>query len=57
MSAQLTGIQGKYIMSINDVSEIRQLFKAFRIETVQTSYTAAGGDKRKKVGELLIRNY
>lgn len=57
MSAQLAGIQGKFIMSINDVPEIRRLFKAFRIETVQTSYTAAGGDKRKKVGELLIRNY
>lgn len=57
LSAQLAGIKGKFIMSINDVSEIRQLFKAFRIETVQTSYTAAGGDKRKKVSELLIRNY
>ncbi|MRR15384.1 MAG: DNA adenine methylase [Deltaproteobacteria bacterium] len=57
LSAQLAGIRGKFIMSINDVPEIRGLFKAFKIETVKTSYTAAGGNKRKSVGELLIRNY
>lgn len=54
---RLAGLQGKFILSINDVPEIRQLFKAFKIETIKTSYTAAGGNRRKSVGELLIRNY
>lgn len=53
----LERLSGKFIMSINDVPEIRQIFKPFKIEPVKTSYTAGGGDKRVKVGELLITNY
>ena len=53
----LASIQGKFMMSINDVPEIRQLFRSFNVEEVSTSYTAAGGNKRKQVGELLIMNY
>lgn len=54
---QLSSIQGKFIMSINDTPEIRQLYRKFNIEIVPTSYTAAGGNKRVQVGELLISNY
>jgi DNA adenine methylase len=53
----LKGIQGKFLMSINNTPEIRKLFRNFNIEKVCTSYTAAGADKQKKVGELLISNY
>lgn len=53
----LSGIQGKFIMSINDVPEIRETFKDFLIEEVRTSYTIAGADKQRKVTELLISNY
>jgi DNA adenine methylase len=53
----LTGIQGKFILSINDVGEIRELFRGYYIETVETAYTAAGGDKKKRVTELLIMNH
>jgi DNA adenine methylase len=53
----LTGVQGRFILSINDVPEIRKLFKDFYIETVETSYSAAGADKKKRVSELLIMNY
>lgn len=35
----LKGIKGKFILSINDVPEIRQIFKAFYIKEVQTTYT------------------
>ena len=57
LSDVLASIQGKFIMSINDVPEIRQLFRSFNIEMVSTSYTAAGANKRLKVNELLIMNY
>ena len=57
LAGVLRGIQGKFIMSINDVPEIRQLFKGFTIEGVETSYTASGGNKRIRAKELLIRNY
>lgn len=53
----LASISGKFILSINDVGHIRDLFKGFRIETVATSYSAAGADKKKYVNELLIMNY
>lgn len=53
----LSSIQGKFILSINNTPEIRKLFGQFKIETVSTTYTAAGGDKRVPVKELLIKNY
>ena len=53
----LSKIKGKFIMSINDHKEIRSIYRDFDIETVKTSYTAGGGDKRKEVKELLIRNF
>ena len=53
----LTGIKGKFIMSINDTKEIRDLYKDFHIESANTSYTLAGGNRTKKVRELLIMNY
>lgn len=57
LEALLSGLQGKFIMSINDVPEIRQMFKQFNVESVTTSYTVAGGNKKVKAGELLISNY
>lgn len=53
----LSNVQGKFIMSINDVPEIRKLFNDFYIEEVSTSYSAAGANKKKQVTELLIMNY
>jgi hypothetical protein len=44
-------------MSINDAPEIRSLFRDFKIEEVPTSYTAGGGNRKKQVQELLIRNF
>ncbi len=53
----LLPLKGKFMLSINDVPEIRRLFKDFRVETVATSYSAAGANKKKRVTELLISNY
>lgn len=53
----LAGLQGKFILSINDVEEIRNLFNDFCIQTVETAYTACGANKKKAVTELLIANY
>ncbi|HAU29789.1 MAG TPA: DNA methyltransferase [Rhodospirillaceae bacterium] len=56
MATQLGAIQGKFILSINDRPEVRRVFKGFTIEEVDTTYTIAGADKSKPVGELLISN-
>ncbi len=54
---QLDGIDGKFIMSINDVPEIKTIFKGYKIDVVGTKYIIKGANKAKKVNELLIRNF
>ncbi len=52
----LGDIKGKFIMSLNDVPEIRAVFANFNIEAVQTTYSLARHN-RTKAGELIITNY
>lgn len=51
----LKGIKGRFILSINDVPEIRQIFKGFYIKEVQTRYTMHQF-KKPMAAELLISN-
>jgi len=53
----LKGIKGKFILSINKTTETKVLFKGFRIEDVQTTYSTAGAHKKKSVKELLVMNF
>ncbi|MBI5634851.1 MAG: DNA adenine methylase [Nitrospirae bacterium] len=53
----LRGIKGKFIMSLNDTVEVREIYKGFKVDSVTTSYSMAGGDKKKNVKEVLIRNF
>lgn len=53
---QLAGVKGKWLVSINDVPEIRALFEGFNIKQVPTKYSLAAG-KTQAVVELLIANY
>jgi DNA adenine methylase len=57
LAAQLAGIKGKFIMSINDVPEIRQIFSGFEIKQVSTKYSVSGGTRQKAVSELVVANY
>lgn len=52
----LKDIKGKFIMSINDVPEIREIFKDFHIKEVKTTYTT-GTQTGKAANELLISNH
>jgi len=57
MAEQLGAIKGQFLMSVNDVPEIRELFGQFQIEAVETTYTIGRTSKsRAKVGEVLISN-
>ncbi len=49
-------LKGKFILSLNDTPEIRKLFRAFRISSVELSYSCAR-HKRSRQSELLITNY
>ncbi|MBS4773446.1 MAG: DNA adenine methylase [Proteobacteria bacterium] len=55
----LKSIKGKFVMSINDVSEIRHIFMAFHIKEVSTNYSlgqGSGNHQTKHTTELLISN-
>jgi DNA adenine methylase len=56
MAERLKGINGKFLLSLNDLPEIRQIFRRFTIKTLTMTYSA----QRKageKYHELLISNY
>lgn len=50
----LAAISGRFILSINDVPEIRELFADFEIEPVELTYSSSG--KVKPARELIISN-
>jgi DNA adenine methylase len=54
MADVLRGLKGRFILSINDVPEIRRAFKGFALKPVRLSYTLAGGDKARPARELII---
>ena len=55
ISAILAKLSGSFVMSINDHSEIRRIFKDFCIYDVKTRYSV-GANVNKSVTELLISN-
>lgn len=55
LAEALRGLSGRFILSLNDVPEVRRIFAGFRLEPVQTSYSIARKHgSRGKVGELII---
>lgn len=54
--AALTGLKGRFILSINDRQEVRELFGRFNMETVTVPYTVGGGARQRSFGELIITN-
>lgn len=55
----LNGARGSFLMSINDVPEIREIFASFQISEVTTTYTAGASHHGAGVraAELLISNF
>ena len=55
LATQLRGIKGNFLLSLNDLPEVRQCFRHFPQTQVQTSYTISSqASARGRVGELLI---
>ena len=55
LSALLKGLQGGFILSLNDKPEVRDLFAGFRIEAVDTTYTRSAG-RARPAREVIISN-
>ena len=56
LAEQLQAIKGRFLLSLNDVPEVRTLFWTFKIEPVSTKYTVGNGPA-KDAAEVFIRNY
>ena len=58
MAAALQKTEGKFLLSLNDCKEIRNIFSAFNIEATSTMY-CCGREKteNEKAGEVFITNY
>lgn len=54
LAGALRALKGRFLMSINDVPEIRALFAWAQIEEVTTTYTIAGKGAAQPAAELLI---
>ncbi len=58
LAVQLAGIKGRFILSINDAPEIREIFNNFEMVEIATTYSVARkSEARGQRGELLISNF
>lgn len=53
MARRLSRLKGRFLMSINDVQEIRETFKGFAFQEVELLYSVSGG-KGTKARELVV---
>ena len=56
MAEILAGIKANFILSINDVPEMREVFKGFKVQPVALKYSASRGSQTQG-RELLIMNF
>jgi DNA adenine methylase len=54
MAAVLMSLKGRFILSINDVPQIRPTFEGFTLKPVRLSYTISGNTNSKAARELII---
>jgi DNA adenine methylase len=58
LAETLKNIKGKFLLSYNDCEYVKELYKDFVVETIETKYQLAGkGRGRNVTTELLVRNY
>lgn len=57
MAALAKSIQGRMIISVNDIPEMRAAFAGLNTESLDIKYTVGGGGRSEKSRELLIRNW
>lgn len=54
MATRLGTLKGKFILSLNDRPEVREIFSGFAMDAVRTTYTVGSGSNAKSAGELII---
>ena len=54
LNVALTGLSSRFILSLNNLLEVRDTFGAFKIEPVETRYTVADAANATRAKELII---
>lgn len=54
IAERLARIQGRFVLSINDVPRTRSIFARFEISSVETTYSISGGGQTEKAAELIV---
>ena len=54
LADHLATLQGGFLLSLNDLPEVRSCFAHFTIDQVETSYSVGGGARSGKASEVLI---
>ena len=53
LATSLGSLRGRFILSLNDRPEVREVFSGFKIEAVETDYSINAKASRR-AGELII---
>lgn len=56
MAEVLASLKGRFLLSINDRSEVRSVFSGFEIDEVRITYTVGRQAPKSKAGELIVSN-
>ena len=56
MAERLLELKGKFILSLNDLPEVRAIFHRFTIQSVDIAYSAQPSSGRR-YSEVLITNF
>ena len=56
LAERLKDVQGKFVLSLNDVPQVRSIFRSFKSKAIQLAYTAQQTAGRR-FRELLITNF
>jgi DNA adenine methylase len=54
MAALLATLKGRFILSLNDVDDVRRIFARFDIQRVETAYSVNDKNPSRRVGEVII---
>lgn len=58
MAELAASIQGKMIVSVNDIPEMRRAFRGLAMKRVEIGYSVAGGGRKtERQGELIVRSW
>jgi DNA adenine methylase len=54
MATALSGLQGRFILTLNDLPATREIYRRFDIQSADLSYTACGAGQAKAAREIIV---